>query len=477
MVNLWRMPVAFSDLDTYKQPRLQGLSPEALTGCLLRACGDSQLPEPSVVVFSGRGLQAKWLFREPIPQAALPRWTAVQQVLNACLADFGADPLAKDASRVLRLEGTVSSRTGEVIRVTHRARTPTLGGELLSSGVVGYDFDVFADTVLPLSRAELSVLQAQREAGRSLQEVERKAREALLARRTNEDSCQAPRDKRRTPRPLIASQLGWDRLGDLRLLAKMRGYEQGLPPGHRNTFVFLAGCFLAQARLASAFRAEMFQLAREFAPSWTNAEVRSCLSSVVSRLDAVERGETETYQAIKTDLRYRFSNNTLVELLGISGAEGNQLKTILPADESRRRDAARKRGSRTTGGAVSRAQYEQTAAERRTRAREMKARGMSSKDIAITLNVTKDAVNKYLRGGAKKVRPDIWVWRSRRMVSSRVWRLGGVSSEKDLNRASVLPSAEPQLSTNSSASRRGSAIATVGPRARCRPTPLSCKRG
>ena len=144
VVNLARMQVAFVDLDTYKTARFENIQHEAQLGQLLTFCYDEQIPEPSIIIFSGRGLQAKWLFSAPVPAAALPRWAAVQRALNSLLSDFGADPQAMDASRVLRLDGTVSSRSGEIIRMVHRAVTPTMGAERLASGAVAYDFDTLA---------------------------------------------------------------------------------------------------------------------------------------------------------------------------------------------------------------------------------------------------------------------------------------------------------------------------------------------
>ena len=78
-VNVWRIQLAFSDLDTYNIEQLRDLSPEHLAGNLLIWCADNGIPEPSLVVFSGRGLQVKWLFEKPIPAQALPRWQAVQE--------------------------------------------------------------------------------------------------------------------------------------------------------------------------------------------------------------------------------------------------------------------------------------------------------------------------------------------------------------------------------------------------------------
>ena len=42
---------------------------------------DEGIPPASLVVHSGRGLYLKWLLKSPLPQAALPRWNAVQREL------------------------------------------------------------------------------------------------------------------------------------------------------------------------------------------------------------------------------------------------------------------------------------------------------------------------------------------------------------------------------------------------------------
>src|SRR3954463_388963 len=56
-------------------------------------------------------------------------------------ADFGADPAAVDVSRILRVIGTRNSKSGEVVRLLHQEYQ---GGIPLT-----YDFDAFADGILP----------------------------------------------------------------------------------------------------------------------------------------------------------------------------------------------------------------------------------------------------------------------------------------------------------------------------------------
>jgi hypothetical protein len=191
--------------------------------------------------------------------AALPRWAAVQRQLNSAFKDFGADPFAMDAARVLRLEGSVNSKSGRVVRVLHYCDRPALGGELLVNGVVGYDFDEFADTVLPLSREELAERRAARAAVRSNMV-------AIQGGRSQES-------RSRGARVIVPSELAWDRLSDLRTLARIRGFEGGLPPGYRNDFVFLGAVFLAHARLARDLEAEIEALVAEFAPTWSSTQV------------------------------------------------------------------------------------------------------------------------------------------------------------------------------------------------------------
>ena len=397
VVNLSRMQVAFVDLDTYKAARFKNIQLEAQLGQLLTFCYDKQIPEPSFIVFSGRGLQVKWLFSAPVPAAALPRWAAVQRALNNLLADFGADPQAMDAARVLRLDGTVSSRSGEIIRVVHRSTTPTMGGERLANGAVAYDFDTLAETLLPLQRAQLDTQDAERtvrKAHDSLAEAKRVALRASLALIPGglEQSTGA------NSRPLIPSQLAWDRIGDLRTLAKIRGYDGGLPHGQRNLFVFLSACFLAQAHLVRNLRPEIDALASEFSPGWTQSEIASCVSSVVARAKAAARGEKVLFNGTQVDARYRFSNAALVDALEVTDSEALELKTILPTNEARRRNTKRHEVVRRQNGALMRDTYVDRATGRRDKAIELSQAGLSRKAIAEELGVTVSAVHGYLKG-------------------------------------------------------------------------------
>lgn len=398
VVNLWRMQAVFADLDTYKMPALQRLPTDAQVALLLEACHDRCIPPPSVAVFSGRGLQVKWLLSQPLPRSTLPRWQAVQRELNARLGDFGADVMALDASRVLRVVGSFSSRSPEVIRVVHAARVPTMGGEVMPSGVVGYDFDVLADTLLPLQRLELVEVQRTRDEHRTQDAAEKAAREArrralVVIGGQGQGAAHAASGLR----TFVPSVLAWDRLEDLRTLARLRGHEGGLPAGERDLFTFLGTCFLAQALLVRNLEAEARALAAEFAPTWTEAELRSCVSSVMSRARAAYAGEKVEFNGRELDPRYRWRNDTLVDRLGITAEEASQLKTILPEHEARRRDAERQRTRRRAKGAEPRADNLQPVVERRAEVARLKAEGLSVRAIAAQLGVSPGTVSNDLK--------------------------------------------------------------------------------
>ena len=150
--------LAFVDLDTY-QTKWGSRTPEEVS-LSVRTLHDEGIPAASLIVSSGRGLYLKWLFETPIPQSALPRWNAVQRELVERLQGFGADPMAKDASRVLRLVQTVHAKTGDVVRVLHV--------EEAEGEPKRYGFDRLAGAVLPCRAAPVAkgCLPASLQSGR-----------------------------------------------------------------------------------------------------------------------------------------------------------------------------------------------------------------------------------------------------------------------------------------------------------------------
>jgi hypothetical protein len=395
VVNCSRLTSCCVDLDTYKLDALYGQPAEALADRLLRQCDDVSLPPPSIVVYSGRGLQAKWLLERPTPRSALPRWQALQAELGRRLLPMGADLRALDASRVLRLVGSVNSRSGHVVRPVHLQRVPTFGSTIGSRGVAVYPFDSFFDDVMPWARQELTELRSRYEA--LANEFTRQHPLPPEGYKPTGSLQSVDSGRLSSARRIIPSELAWARLADLRKLAELRHGIGGLPSGQRNLFVFLGACFLASALVTPRFRTEVQELAKEFAPSWSQRELADCIHSVHRRLEAASRGLAVDIHGQRLDTRYRFKNSTLVEWLGITSSEMPHMKAILSVDEARERDRVRKQAERRSSGSMPRETYLQAGADKAAAARALQADGRSLTQIAETLGISRTSASRYCR--------------------------------------------------------------------------------
>ena len=399
IANLARIGLMWVDLDFYNIPSLIDTPIEHVAQQVIQACDDRQLPPPSVIISSGRGMYAKWFLDAPLPARALPRWQLVQNTMCDRLLDFGADKNARDASRVLRIVGSVHKETGRPVSVVWENTFPTHGGEL-QNGIVCYSFDMLANDLLPLTRGQLTELRATRE-------IENAAR---AARKTQTGQTLTLVRNTKGLRRFIPSQLAWDRYQDIMKLAELRGWEQGAPIGQRDLTVYLSSALMAQAVVVPQLPLEIAAIAKKFAPDWTNVEIQNCVSSVLSRAAAAGRGEKLEYKGKQVDPRYIFKNETLLTLLEITPEEETQLTTIIGKREARRRDADRSRAARAQAGATSRAQYEADADARRTKAADLKSTGKSWAEVGGALGISPTAARLLAsRASPKRSSPSVYM--------------------------------------------------------------------
>jgi hypothetical protein len=320
---------------------------------------------PSLVIYSGRGLQAKWLLERPLPRAALPRWNAVQKELVARLEPFGADPGARDASRVLRLVDTVNTRSGERVRVLWVQRH--------AEDVRRYPFEWLAETLLPVSREALQLKRQPPTAPRTPLKV-------------------LPGGKTGNLRVFSGRQLAWDRLEDLRKLAQRRGWtEHGIPHGYRSKYVHwcLNFLLLSGAVPANQLYREAQALVREVCPDF-DKDVRSVLSTLYRKAKAYEAGERIEFNGRTYPPLYTPRNRTLLALFDVQDDEMKALKTIITPEEAAERHRERNRK-------IDRAAYLETAEQRQAYARMLRAKGLSIRDISAEIGVSKSQIHRYLR--------------------------------------------------------------------------------
>src|SRR3712207_9485073 len=94
------------------------------------------------------------------------------------------------------------------------------------------------------------------------------------------------------------------------------------------------------------------------------------------------RGERVEYAGVAVDPRYRFRNQTIIDLLEITPDEEQELQTIISDTERRRRERERQKSLRREAGAMSRKEYLARAAKRRADARRLATEGFSLRQIA-----------------------------------------------------------------------------------------------
>lgn len=117
------LTACFVDLDTYSV----GKSLEEVSAEVRRLESSGELPIASAIVHSGRGIWLLWFLEAdegptPIRARAGPvaRFAEIQSALVGRLFDLGADPQASDACRVIRIPGSMNSKSSS--RVSYDMR-------------------------------------------------------------------------------------------------------------------------------------------------------------------------------------------------------------------------------------------------------------------------------------------------------------------------------------------------------------------
>jgi hypothetical protein len=336
---------------------------------ILVALDEVGIPTPSLIVGSGRGYHAKWLFERAVPWQTLDRWSVVERTIAERLqGPLGADLKATDAARVLRIVGTVNSRTGTMARLVYSNDVKGLP--------VRYGFDALADEVLPILRAS---------------HHERRG-EVLVG-------TKGARGEARGASHYTIGSLWWRRFCDIRRLCELRGWSPpyGVPVGYRDLVLFLGSVALSWLAWPTTWWDEVESLAAELTPSLREREWRTYVGTTYRRLKASVGDEKDE----KRESRYRYSTARIVSDLAISRREMLSLEVLVDPDIAHARklvnDRERIQEARRASGVVERGIYRATAEERAQEARRLIAEGLSQREAAERLGVSRRVIQYALR--------------------------------------------------------------------------------
>lgn len=377
-VYLLRIRLLFVDLDCYK------LEPDKALSALLRTCDDSNIPHPSIVNFSGRGLQAKWILEKPITRQLLPWWNGAQAALSKVFCDLGADGQARDVSRVFRLVGTTNLKSNKrvsVLHVTHdKAQEPQR-----------YGFEYMTEVLMPNSTDFLvyndhpHTLEEQEAIARRREAREAKAKPSLnLIAGTKTSGV----------RKFSGNQLAWHRLEDIRKLVAIRG---GVRQGQSMSTLFwtLNFLLLSGAVNSSNMFYEAKALAKEF--RFNDENRKDELLTLYAKAKEFNSGKKIKFEGKEYPSLYTPKNSTLIKIFKITDDEQRQLKTIISKDMVRERDRERDRARRRAAGSVTREEYLSINNEKRLMALKMSKEGRSNRIIAKELGVNKSTVGRWFK--------------------------------------------------------------------------------
>ena len=328
--NIKELRAIYIDIDCYNSKYTK----EAVQYFLENDLYSHKIPRPNYLIDSGRGLYYVILIK-PVPSMALPLWYAVQRYLYNNLKSFGADANALDPTRVLRIVGTLNSKSGTCV-------------EVLDEYNYEYSLREIQEEYLP----EISVKKKS------------KGRPKKMVSLFTEYS------------------LYHARIIDITKICELRNYDV---EGHREIILFLyryfSACF-TQDTDESLNRA---------------LELNAMFKKPLPEKEVIQDTKSAT-RAYENKL-YKYTNKKLIEILDITLEEQKYLKTIISGKEKYRRSAeeqkAKKKAKRRNENGLTKREQEKK--DRINKIKKLKIKGLNQNQIAKEIGISRQAVSKLLK--------------------------------------------------------------------------------
>ena len=285
------------------------------------------IPATNYIIDSGRGLALLWSINK-VPSQALPLWKAIEEYLYNQLKEFGADRQALDATRVLRVPGSINSKSKTVVSIID-------------------EYDYIYD----------------------LREIQK---EYLPELKPKEKKKGRPKKVNYVYRE---RSLYFARIQDITKLCELREYDLR---GHREIILFLYRYYLCSfTEDVQKALGDVLELNGMFTyPLKENEVIRATRSAEKCYLDK--------------NKEYKYKNDTLIELLEITEIEETYMTTIISKNEYKRRHREREKNryleKLKADGKIS---EKEKLSQRRVKIKDLLAEGLEQKDICLQLNISK----------------------------------------------------------------------------------------
>lgn len=326
------------DLDTYKTEKYKDTTHEKLINDVKTVCLSNGLPFPTFM-YSGNGYYLKWIFtqKQPVFQLSkknqkgkyrtplnVQKWKVAQRVINKLFEDFGSDTKALDVARLLRLCGTINGKTGKRAELLEAHENQSFD----------YMLQVLEKHTTQDDIEKVAGIKKEPKA-RIIKEVQPVIKKAMTLPVANEE-------KQKPNVNFIAKNtrtLAKARYEDLLKLIEIRGDVTG----ERMNFTFWICNFMGiTGRINFVdFQEQAEKIGRKV---FKDKDWKFCdLGTLEDKIKEYnQKTKINAENGIQYIPLYTPRNSTLISIFKITDEEQMSLKTIISADEKRRRDKDKK---------------------------------------------------------------------------------------------------------------------------------------
>lgn len=331
LIHLKELKALYIDIDCYKM----NLSKEAVKYFMENDLY-GQIPVPNMLIDSGRGLYYI-IFLENTMAEELPKWQLVEKYLYEKLKDLGADNKALDATRVLRVTGTVNSKNNSIVKV-----------------IDTYNYQYTLDEIIENYIPEIIEDRKEKQKPKGVRKKGRKKKFVSL---------------------FTLYKLYYTRFKDVKKLVEIRNYEM---TGYREVTLFLLRYFMnVYHGDDDLVMEEILEINNSFTEPLEKDEVFKATLSGATRA---------------TENVYKYSNDKLIKLLDITPLEQKEMATIISKSEKYYRNNKNRRDNRRNENGLTKRESDKLKNE--SEILELKRKKYTLKQISEKLNLSIDYVKK-----------------------------------------------------------------------------------
>lgn len=392
--NIRKLNSLYIDVDFYNIEKFKDCDHVYMMNLINNEYIDSGvLPEPTFIVFTGKGLAYYWLI-EPCHVNVLPLWNVVQRFMLETLEEVGGDRKSIDSARVMRLAGSLHMETDK------RAKIYINDEKLI------YRLGDLQHEYLP----ELS---PQKESlGDRVHKRKHLTSEEYFEKIEAKKNKKTKAKKKNNVKGLYNQlKLHYTRFMDLVKLQEMRnGYCRNqagelVKTGQREEMCFLYrywySLYCNDYDLALENTLEFNQGFKEPLP---NDEVIKITESAVRAYEEWLEDENETDESkrgkkvgnrVYKHKGYNYRNDTLIKILNIIEEEMKELQTIISKEIKKKRQYTKEKTARRNENGLTKKQAEKK--KRLEEVQKLYEQGLKQVEIAEKLNLDKRVISRDLK--------------------------------------------------------------------------------